>query len=343
MAVRSGVVTIRMSSNAYRNDVVARPIPAPVSTSTTSALPPAESMAATSRPRRPGCRSAISGLPEPPAASRTPTGPVSATSSRVAPVSITSMTVRWGCMPSSRCRFASPRSASTAMIRSPDAARCTARLLVRTDLPVPPLPLVTQTTTGRGKTLRAPSLTRLNPDDGPGAPNGDPAMSCSPRPRRRRVNTTPSSRPPVALPPLPLEPFEFLHFLRRQGLESGRRRGRIGWRLEDGIGRITGAAPGGDFVRGAGPDRILSGFGCDRRRLGGPALLRGEDTVGPERTRLLRGARPGAVPTVDRRGPPGGSAHRRGAPRDHPGGGPPADPARHEGGGGRREEGEGAP
>src|SRR5437867_8810733 len=319
MAVRSGVVTSRMSSNAYRNDVVARPIPAPVSTSTTSAQPPAESMAATSRPRRPGCRSAMSGLPEPPAASRTPTGPISATSSRLAPVSITSMTVRCGCMPSSRCRFARPRSASTAMIRSPDAARCTARLLVRTDLPVPPLPLVTQTTTGRGKTLRALSLTRLNPDDGPGAPNGDPVMSFSPRPRRRRVNTTPSSRPPIAIPPLPLEPFEFLHLLGRQGLENGRRRDGIGWRLEAGIGGITGAAPGRDLVRRAGPDRILSGFGCDRRRLGGPAVLRRQDTVGPERTRLLRGARPGAVPTVGRPDGRGESEQRRGALDDHAG------------------------
>src|SRR2546428_939591 len=229
MAVRSGLVTTRISSMAYRNDVVERPMPAPVSTSTTSARSPTSSMAATRRRRRLGCRSAISGLPDPPPASRTPIGPVSAMSSMLAPLSITSITVRRGCSPRSRCRFASPMSASTAMTRSPDATRWTARLLVRTDFPVPPLPLVTQTTTGRGHLAPAWSLTSVSSWGFEGEEaNGEAPRSYSPRPSRRRVNTSSSRRSPAVLAPLPLEALKLIQLFVRQSLERARGGGRVG-------------------------------------------------------------------------------------------------------------------
>src|SRR6266850_6808187 len=223
MAVRSGLVTTRIASKAYRNEVVARPMPAPVSTSTTSALSPASSRAATRRRRRLACRSAISGRPDPPPASLTPSGPSSAMSSIVAPASMTSITVRRGCMPRSRCKFASPMSASTAMTLIPDAARWTARLLVRIDFPVPPFPLVTQTTIDRGRFAGDTWLTSASSSGfAAGADNGEARRSYSPRPSRRLVTRSSSRGFPSAIDPLALEALEFLELFDRQGLELTR-------------------------------------------------------------------------------------------------------------------------
>src|SRR2546428_193895 len=290
MAVRSGLVTTRISSMAYRNDVVERPIPAPVSTSTTSARSPTASTAATRRRRRLGCRSAISGLRDPPPARRTPIGPDSAMSSIVAPLSITSITVRRGCRPRSRCRFASPMSASTAMTLSPDATRWTARLLVRTDFPVPPLPLVTQTTTGRGHLAPAGSLTSVNSwafeDEGA---NGEAPRSYNPRPRRRRVNTSSSRGSPAALAPLPLEAIELHQLFVRQSLERARG------------GRPVGK--GCERRRGSCPVRRRRDF-CLRRRA---ARVLGAEIPGEA---LLRRVRPRHLIARDRALRPSGDSGR---------------------------------
>src|SRR3989441_348198 len=279
---------------AYRNDVVERPMPAPVSTSTTSARSPTASMAATRRRRRLGCRSAISGLPDPPPASRTPIGPVSAMSSMVAPLSITSITVRRGCSPRSRCRFASPMSASTAMTLSPDAARWTARLLVRTDFPVPPLPLVTQTTTGRGNGAAASSLTSESSWGFEGEEaNGDAPRSYSPRPRRRRVNTSSSRRSPAALAPLPLEALELVQLFVGQGLERARGRRTVGKSRERRRGNCS-ARRRRDFCPRGNSGRwglVYIGHAPARHRVFG-----GKHPFGPERLPiapvLVRGTEP---------------------------------------------------
>src|SRR6266571_2035306 len=324
MAVRSGLVTTRIASNAYRNEVVARPMPAPVSTSTTSALSPAASRAATRRRRRLACRSAISGRPDPPPASRTPSGPSSAMSSIVAPNSMTSITVRRGCIPRSRCRFARPMSASTATTLIPDAARWTARLLVRIDFPVPPLPLVTQTTIGRGRAAGDASLTRVSSRGlVSGAGNGETPRSYRPRPSRRLVNRSSSRRSPAAIEPLALEALEFLHLFDRQRLERARER-RLSVR-RDRSGRRSRLVdlPWEPLLRPVRPRHVRLLRGCHRRsrcpgrilRVGqdrtnaagrGLGLNRRKHTFGPERlpafpSRFGLGSRLDAVETEQSR------------------------------------------
>src|SRR5260221_11733354 len=105
------------------------------------------------------------------------------------------------------------------MTRTPVAARWTARLLVRTDLPVPPLPLVTQTIAGRrGRagpvvTAGAGPVAEMGPVAGAEPVTGteriEPkgAAVRSPRPRANRGFTRATScGVPPALRPLAFEP-----------------------------------------------------------------------------------------------------------------------------------------